>query len=92
MRYSAGIVVHDSERPHIVHYRSPSPILAPETIDETVGVVNNVVFPTGIDWGPGAPERSYDVYYGMADARIGRVRVTLGASELGEREAEESAA
>ena len=92
MRYSAGIVVHDIERPHIVLYRSPTPILAPETLEETVGIVNNVVFPTGIDRRPDAPARSYDIYYGMADACIGRVQVTLGASVFGERAAEESAA
>jgi predicted GH43/DUF377 family glycosyl hydrolase len=92
MRYSAGIVVHDLERPHLVHYRSPSPILAPETSDETVGVVNNVVFPTGIDRRADAPPRSYDVYYGMADARIGLVQVAIGASELEKSATEESAA
>jgi predicted GH43/DUF377 family glycosyl hydrolase len=92
MRYSAGIVVHDIERPDTVLYRSPTPILAPETDDETIGIVNNVVFPTGIDVPPGSPARSYDVYYGMADARIGRVHVELGASERSESADEESAA
>jgi len=87
MRYSAGIVVHDFERPDIVRYRSPLPLFSPETPDETHGVVNNVVFPTGID--PLA-ERSYDIYYGMADARIGRLRMDVGASAVAEDE--ESAA
>lgn len=74
MTYSAGIVVHDIERPHIVLYRSPVPVLAPEHPDEMHGVVNNVVFPTGID---ARGERQFDVYYGMADARVGRASVTL---------------
>ena len=80
MRYSAGFIVHDRERPDIVRYRSPAPILRPETPDERVGIVNEVVFPTGIDAFPGAAEREYDVYYGMADMKIGRARVRLHAS------------
>ncbi len=76
MRYSAGFVVHDIERPHVVRYRSPEPVMVPEGIDETHGIVNNVVFPTAICE---LRERSYDIYYGMADARIGRARVELAA-------------
>ena len=87
MSYSAGIVIHDLERPNIVRYRSPVPVFSPETLDETHGVVNNVVFPTGID--PLAA-RSYDIYYGMADSRIGRLRLDVGASTVAEDE--ESAA
>ena len=89
MRYSAGMVVHDLERPDVIRYRSPLPIFSPETLDETHGVVNNVVFPTGIDQRPGRA-RSYDIYYGMADARIGRLRLDVG--ESASVEAEESAA
>jgi predicted GH43/DUF377 family glycosyl hydrolase len=89
MSYSAGMVVHDFERPDIIRYRSPRPVFWPETADETHGVVNNVVFPTGIDPRPNVP-RSYDIYYGMADARIGRLRLDVGASASAE--AEESAA
>jgi predicted GH43/DUF377 family glycosyl hydrolase len=88
MRYSAGLVIHDAERPDIVRYRSPRPIFTPETVDERRGMVNNVVFPTGID--QRSDPRDYDVYYGMADSRIGRIRVQLGASE--ELVARESAA
>jgi predicted GH43/DUF377 family glycosyl hydrolase len=74
MTYSAGIVIHDLERPHLVRYRSPAPVLTPEHPDELHGVVNNVVFPTGIDV---LGERAFDVYYGMADARIGRASLVL---------------
>jgi predicted GH43/DUF377 family glycosyl hydrolase len=74
MVYSAGIVIHDIDRPHIIRYRSESPVLTPEHPDELRGVVNNVVFPTGIDvLGP----RNFDIYYGMADARIGRAAIDL---------------
>jgi predicted GH43/DUF377 family glycosyl hydrolase len=80
LRYSAGLLVHDAQRPHIVRYRSPQPIFVPETRQELTGIVNNVVFPTGIDPQPAFGERSYDVYYGMADYRIGCVRMELGES------------
>jgi predicted GH43/DUF377 family glycosyl hydrolase len=81
MRYSAGILVHDAEQPHLIRYRSPLPILAPYTLDERNGIVNDVVFPTGIDDHSSLMPRSYDVYYGMADARVGRVRLELDADE-----------
>ncbi|MFY9779836.1 MAG: hypothetical protein WAJ85_04915 [Candidatus Baltobacteraceae bacterium] len=91
MRYSAGVVVHDALRPDIVLYRSPQPILIPETDEERRGTVNDVVFPTGIDLRPDAPARSYDVYYGMADSRVGRISVELGEAQF-EADSEESAA
>jgi len=85
MQYSAGFVVHDIDRPHIVRYRSETPAMVPEGIDETHGIVNNVVFPTAIcELG----DRSYEVYYGMADARIGRAHLRLAAPNAS---AEESA-
>jgi predicted GH43/DUF377 family glycosyl hydrolase len=90
MRYSAGIVIHDAQHPHLVRYRSPAPVLAPETSDERRGVVNDVVFPTALDVRPDAPARTYDLYYGMADVRVGHARVEIGASAVAE--AEESAA
>jgi predicted GH43/DUF377 family glycosyl hydrolase len=76
MQYSAGFVVHDAERPDIVRYRSQTPVMVPEGADETHGIVNNVVFPTALcELG----ERTYEIYYGMADARIGRARLELAA-------------
>lgn len=76
MTYSAGMVVHDIDQPHIVRYRSLEPVMHPEGRDETVGIVNNVVFPTAID---PRGERIFDVYYGMADAKIGRARLSLAS-------------
>ena len=81
MRYSAGILVHDAEQPHRIRYRSAAPILTPDAVEEQHGIVNNVVFPTGIDVQTVTP-RTYDVYYGMADARVGRVHLELGGSTL----------
>lgn len=78
LRYSAGIVIHDLERPNHVIYRSPRPILAPETRRERRGIVDNVVFPTGIDPRPDLGERVYDVYYGMGDHSVGAARLSIG--------------
>lgn len=66
--YSAGAMVMDRDRPTTILYRSPEPVLQPEGEDETEGIVRNVVFPTAIDQ---REEGRLDVYYGMADSRIG---------------------
>lgn len=76
-RYCAGIVIHDAERPHRVLYRSPEPVLAPREHAERRGIVDNVVFPTGIEPRADLGERVFDVYYGMADYACGAVRVSL---------------
>jgi hypothetical protein len=53
-------------------------VLAPELPQERSGTIANVVFPTGIDRRDdlGMPDR-FDVYYGMADDRIGVARLDL---------------
>jgi predicted GH43/DUF377 family glycosyl hydrolase len=77
VNYTAGVLIFDTQPGHALQYRSSTPILIPETPEETSGVVNNVVFPTGIDdRGNGV----LDVYYGMADKHIGAVRITLPAA------------
>jgi beta-1,2-mannobiose phosphorylase / 1,2-beta-oligomannan phosphorylase len=76
-KYSAGIVIHDLERPDHVLYRSPKPVLAPETEFERKGIVDNVVFPTAIDPRSDLGPRVFDIYYGMADYAIGAARMTL---------------
>ena len=74
--YSAGVMVLSKEHPHRILYRSPSPVLKPEIPLELEGVVDSVVFPTGVDRRDdlGQPDR-FDVYYGMADQRIGVARL-----------------
>ena len=58
--------------------RTAEPLLEPETANERVGTVANVVFPTAIaDIG----DRQF-VFYGMADARIGVAE--LERTETGE--------
>ncbi|MBC8074654.1 MAG: glycosidase, partial [Chloroflexales bacterium] len=73
--YSAGAMLLDRDDPRIVRYRSPEPILAPGTVDEREGLVNNVVFPTGAD----LRGNRLDVYYGMADSRIGVATMDLSS-------------
>ncbi len=70
--YSAGLMVLSKEHPRMIRYRSPEPVLTPVLPQERDGTVANVVFPTGIDRRDdlGLPER-FDIYYGMADDRIG---------------------
>jgi predicted GH43/DUF377 family glycosyl hydrolase len=74
VRYSAGALLLDIADPRTIIYRSPIPILAPETVDERAGIVPNVVFPTGIDL---RENGRVDIYYGMADAAIGVARLDL---------------
>ena len=78
LSYSAGLLILDEKHPHLIRYRSPEPVLAPDLPTEREGVVPNVVFPTAIDRRDdlGLPGR-FDVYYGMADNRIGVARLDL---------------
>ena len=76
--YSAGVMVLSKEHPRVIRYRSVEPVLTPSLPQERDGTIANVVFPTGIDRRDdlGLPDR-FDVYYGMADDRIGVARLDL---------------
>jgi len=76
--YSAGVMVLSQEHPRVIRYRSAEPVLRPELPQERDGTIANVVFPTGIDRRDdlGMPDR-FDVYYGMADMRIGVARLDV---------------
>ena len=76
-RYSAGAAILDRDDPRRVLYRTPYPILSPGA-DDQLGIVPDVVFPTAVDQRTdiGLPDR-VDVYYGMADSRIGVATLTL---------------
>ncbi len=76
--YSAGVMVLSKELPRLIRYRSPEPVLTPELPQECIGTVAHVVFPTAIDRRDdlGLPDR-FDVYYGMADNRIGVARLDV---------------
>lgn len=77
-RYSAGVMILSKEHPQHIHYRSVEPVLTPILKQERMGTITNVVFPTGIDRRDdlGLPDR-FDIYYGMADSRIGVARLNL---------------
>ncbi len=91
--YSAGVMILSRENPGAILYRSKEPVLTPELPEERHGTVANVVFPTGIDRRDdlGRLDR-FDVYYGMADYRIGVARmdvpeqitpeISVGGSEI----------
>jgi len=76
--YSAGVMVLSEQHPRVIRYRSKEPVLTPVLPQEKDGTVDNVVFPTGIDRRDdlGTPDR-FDIYYGMADNRIGVARLDL---------------
>ena len=76
--YSAGVMVLSKEHPQVIRYRSTEPVLTPVLPQECHGTVAHVVFPTGIDRRDdlGSPDR-FDIYYGMADYRIGAARLDL---------------
>lgn len=78
LSYSAGIMILDKENPEKILYRSRHPVLSPDLPEEQVGTIANVVFPTGIDCRHdlGMPNR-FDVYYGMADNRIGVAKMEI---------------
>ena len=75
VRYSAGALVLDPADITRVAARSDEPLLEPELPEELTGIVPNVVFPTAIEPLEESASPAYDVYYGMADARIGVARL-----------------
>lgn len=76
-RYHAGALMLDLIDPSKIIYRSPHPVLSPETVEETNGVVNNVVFPCGAVV---SPRGQIEVYYGMGDRAIGLATTRLPVS------------
>ncbi len=70
--YSAGLMLLDIDDVTRVVARSAKPVLEPSTEDERDGIVPNVVFPTAID---PRGDGSADIFYGMADSRIGAARL-----------------
>ena len=71
-------MVLSKKHPRVIRYRSAEPVLTPVLPQERHGTIANVVFPTGIDRRDdlGTPDR-FDVYYGMADNRIGVARLDV---------------
>ena len=78
LRYSAGVLLLSQKRPRFIRYRSTSPVLEPELPEERAGTVANVVFPTAVDQRADLEQPNrLDVYYGMADSRIGVARTDV---------------
>jgi predicted GH43/DUF377 family glycosyl hydrolase len=73
VRYCAGAMMLDREEVWEVVARTAEPLLEPETDRERKGIVPNVVFPTALDE---RGDGTADVFYGMADARIGAARLS----------------
>ena len=69
--YAAGGLILDADKPWEILDRSSSPLLFPETEQERVGIVPNVIFPTAIEEVDG----THFVFYGMADSAIGVARL-----------------
>jgi beta-1,2-mannobiose phosphorylase / 1,2-beta-oligomannan phosphorylase len=74
-------MVLSKKHPNRIIYRSSGPVLVREGSLEIHGTVDNVVFPTGSDRRDdlGTPDR-FDVYYGIADDRIGVARLDVPAT------------
>ena len=66
-RYCAGAMILSADDPAIVVARTATPLLAPDTVTERIGIVPNVVFPTATET---IGKRTF-VFYGMADSMIG---------------------
>lgn len=75
--YDADVVIFRRDNDRLLQYRSTTPILVSELQEETSAVVDNVVFPTGIDK---RSEDVYDIYYGVADKHLGVARLHLPAA------------
>jgi predicted GH43/DUF377 family glycosyl hydrolase len=76
VRYCAGAMLLDADDVWRVRARTAHPLLEPETDEEREGIVANVVFPTAVD---ARGDGTADIYYGMADSRIGVARLTRSA-------------
>ena len=72
VRYCAGAMLLDPDEVWRVINRTRDPLLEPESREERVGIVPNVVFPTALDE---RGDGTANVYYGMADSRIGVARL-----------------
>jgi hypothetical protein len=80
LRYAAGVMILDRADPRRILYRARRPLLRPAAGRERVGIMPNVVFPTGMDpRGAHGPWARVDVYYGMADTAIGAAALYLPA-------------
>src|SRR5690606_929887 len=71
--YSACAALLDIKNPSIVLSRLKIPLFTPQSDYETIGIVNNVCFPTGTY----LDENDLYIFYGAADERIATVSVNI---------------
>jgi predicted GH43/DUF377 family glycosyl hydrolase len=76
VHYDAGVLLLDTAQPWRVLSRTARPLMTPRVAAETTGIVSHVVFPTGLDR---HTDGTVDIYYGMADTRIGVARTHLAS-------------
>jgi predicted GH43/DUF377 family glycosyl hydrolase len=78
LSYSAGLMMLSHDHPRAIRYRSAEPVLTPLLPQERSGTIANVVFPSGIDRRDDLGSADcFDIYYGMADSRIGVARLQV---------------
>ena len=74
-------LVLDIERPHLILGRTKGPLLVPEEIYESYGLVPNVIFPSGAMLSKSAAKDSQkqrlEIYYGAADTTCASAHVVL---------------
>lgn len=71
VHYAAGGLLLDADDPSVVLSRTAEPLLSAETVDERVGIVANVVFPSAV----AEVDGTLFTFYGMADEAIGVARI-----------------
>ncbi|MBP9816370.1 hypothetical protein KBD09_04020 [Candidatus Woesebacteria bacterium] len=71
--YRLGAMLLEPDKPAVIKALLPYPILEPERLYETQGIVNNVVFPCGAV----VKNESLFVYYGGADKVVGVASILL---------------
>lgn len=72
--YSVGAALLDKDDPRRILWRSREPLFSPRTIEERVGVVPQVVFPTAAE----VVGESLVVYYGAADYTTCAIKIDMG--------------
>ena len=80
LRYSAGVMILSEEHPHVILYRSPQPVLTPDLPQERQGPSPTSCFPPASTGATIWLSDRFDVYYGMADNRIGGRTLTCRKS------------
>lgn len=71
--YRVGAILLDEKNPLVILARTNEPLLEPETFNERVGQVPNVVFPCGAV----VIKNEIYIYYGEADQTVGTAKINI---------------